>query len=80
MYGASAQLVITMKSGTVNGFTMDTSLGEFILTHPDMRIPKSRAIYSVNEGNSLYWEDETKAYFNSLKFPDETSGNEWSVS
>ena len=46
MYGASAQLVITMKGGSVNGFTMDNALGEFILTHPDMRIPKKRAIYS----------------------------------
>ncbi|KAI8628815.1 inositol phosphatase [Xylariaceae sp. FL1651] len=69
MYGASAQLVITMKGGTVNGFTLDNSFGEFILTHPNMRIPKKRAIYSVNEGNSLYWEDHTKEYFNSLKYP-----------
>ncbi|TPX15479.1 uncharacterized protein E0L32_004459 [Thyridium curvatum] len=67
MYGASAQLVITMKGGSVNGFTLDNGLGEFILTHPDMKLPKSRAIYSVNEGNSLYWEDNVKAYFNSLK-------------
>jgi len=69
MYGASAQLVITMKGGSVNGFTMDSALGEFILTHPDMKIPKSRAIYSVNEGNSLYWEDPVKEYFDSLKYP-----------
>ena len=67
MYGASAQLVITMRGGSVNGFTLDQGLGEFILTHPNMRIPKSRAIYSVNEGNSLYWEDNVKNYFNSLK-------------
>jgi fructose-1,6-bisphosphatase I len=67
MYGASAQLVITMKGGSVNGFTLDNGLGEFILTHPDMRMPRSRAIYSVNEGNSLYWEDGVKNYFNSLK-------------
>ncbi|KAI0408456.1 fructose-1,6-bisphosphatase [Xylaria palmicola] len=71
MYGASAQLVITMKGGTVNGFTLDNSFGEFILTHPDMKIPTKRAIYSVNEGNSLYWEDSTKAYFDSLKQPQE---------
>ncbi|KAI5922428.1 inositol phosphatase [Camillea tinctor] len=69
MYGASAQLVITMKGGTVNGFTLDNSFGEFILTHPNMRIPKKRAIYSVNEGNSHYWEENTKEYFNSLKLP-----------
>jgi fructose-1,6-bisphosphatase I len=71
MYGASSQLVITMKDSTVNGFTLDNGVGEFILTHPNMRMPKSRAIYSVNEGNSLYWEDPTKNYFNSLKEPQE---------
>ncbi|KAJ9151325.1 Fructose-1,6-bisphosphatase [Pleurostoma richardsiae] len=71
MYGASAQLVITMKGGGVNGFTLDNGVGEFILTHPNMRLPKKRAIYSVNEGNSLYWEDDVKAYFNSLKEPQE---------
>lgn len=67
MYGASAQLVLTMKDGNVNGFTLDNAFGEFILTHPDMRMPKARAIYSVNEGNSLYWEDHVKEYFSSLK-------------
>ena len=79
MYGASAQLVITMKGGSVNGFTMDNALGEFILTHPDMRMPKSRSIYSVNEGNSLYWEEEVKEYFNSLKYPIEKSGKPYSA-
>lgn len=69
MYGASAQLVITMKGGGVNGFTLDNGVGEFILTHPNMRLPKERAIYSVNEGNSLYWEDNVKGYFESLKQP-----------
>lgn len=67
MYGASAQLVMTMRGSTVNGFTLDNGIGEFILSHPDMRIPRSRHIYSVNEGNSLYWEDKTINYFNSLK-------------
>lgn len=79
MYGASAQLVLTMKGGSVNGFTMDNALGEFILTHPDMRLPKSRAIYSVNEGNSLYWEEPVKEYFNSLKYPLEASGKPYSA-
>ena len=69
MYGASAQLVITMRGGSVNGFTLDNALGEFILTHPQMAIPKKRAIYSVNEGNSLYWQPKTLAYFESLKRP-----------
>ncbi|KAL9124277.1 MAG: hypothetical protein Q9217_006377 [Psora testacea] len=79
MYGASAQLVITMKGGSVNGFTMDNALGEFILTHPNIRLPKSRAIYSVNEGNSLYWEEPVKEYFNSLKYPLAKSGKPYSA-
>jgi len=78
MYGASAQLVMTMRGGAVNGFTMDNALGEFILTHPDMRMPKKRAIYSVNEGNSLYWEDPVKEYFNALKFPEKKDGKPYS--
>lgn len=73
MYGASAQLVITMKGGDVNGFTLDNALGEFILTHPNMRMPKKRSIYSVNEGNSQYWNEKTVNYFNSLKFPPKTA-------
>jgi fructose-1,6-bisphosphatase I len=79
MYGASAQLVITMKGGSVNGFTMDNALGEFILTHPNMRMPKKRAIYSVNEGNSLYWEEPVKEYFNSLKYPTIEGGKPYSA-
>ncbi|MDI1491990.1 MAG: Fructose-1,6-bisphosphatase [Ramalina farinacea] len=79
MYGASAQLVITMKGGSVNGFTMDNALGEFILTHPDIKMPKSRAIYSVNEGNSLYWEEPVKEYFQGLKYPVEQSGKPYSA-
>ncbi|KAK6416814.1 Fructose-1,6-bisphosphatase [Oleoguttula sp. CCFEE 5521] len=67
MYGASAQLVLTMKDGPVNGFTMDNALGEFILTHPDMQMPKHRGIYSVNEGNSKYWNEPVKEWVESLK-------------
>ncbi|KAL1841869.1 hypothetical protein VTJ49DRAFT_6468 [Mycothermus thermophilus] len=71
MYGASSQMVFSQRGGTVNGFTLDTGIGEFILTHPNMRIPRSRAIYSVNEGNSCYWDDRVKNYFESLKQPQE---------
>lgn len=79
MYGASAQLVITMRGGTVNGFTLDNALGEFILTHPDMRMPKKRAIYSVNEGNSSLWAEPVKEYVNSLKYPAEEGGKPYSA-
>lgn len=71
MYGASAMLVITMQGGSVTGFTLDNALGEFIMTHPNMKIPRSRAIYSVNEGNSIHWEDPVKEWVESLKNPKE---------
>ena len=70
MYGASTQLVMTMKGGGVNGFTMDAALGEFILTHPNMQIPKKRAIYSCNEGNSKYWHEPVLEWCNSIKQAD----------
>ena len=57
----------------------DNALGEFILTHPNMQIPKKRAIYSVNEGNSMYWDDKTKGYFESLKYPKEEGGKPYSA-
>src|ERR1700761_5380222 len=79
MYGASAMLVITMKGGDVNGFTLDNALGEFILSHPKMRIPRNRAIYSVNEGNSLYWEEPVKDWVNSLKYPTSEGGKPYSA-
>lgn len=79
MYGASAHLMLTTGKG-VNGFTLDTQLGEFILTQPHLSIPKHRAIYSVNEGNSYYWPDEVKKYIEDLKKPqDELKGKPYSA-
>ncbi|KAJ1676802.1 Fructose-1,6-bisphosphatase, partial [Spiromyces aspiralis] len=67
MYGSSCNIVISLGVGVVNGFTLDPALGEFILTHPNIRIPKRGKIYSINEGNSLYWDDATRHYIESLK-------------
>lgn len=47
MYGASAELVLTMKGGEVNGFTLDNALGEFILTHSNVSITKADFIESL---------------------------------
>ena len=70
MYGASTQLVMTMKGGPVNGFTMDDSFGEFILILDADQIPappKKRSIYSCNEGNSKYWDAATKEWCETIK-------------
>ena len=40
----------------MSGFTLDPSIGEFILTHPNIKFPKKpKQIYSINEGNAMYW-------------------------
>lgn len=70
MYGSSANMVISVGNG-VNGYTLDNAIGEFILTHPNIRIPSRGKIYSVNEGNAKYWDESCTEYFNSLKFPPE---------
>lgn len=68
MYGSSCNLVLSTGQG-VDGFTLDESLGEFILTHPKIRIPSRGKIYSFNEGNSKYFHKPTLDYLESIKYP-----------
>lgn len=49
IYGSSTMMVYTAGNG-VHGFTLDPSVGEFLLSHPDIKIPERGRIYSVNEG------------------------------
>ncbi|CAJ1976953.1 unnamed protein product [Sphenostylis stenocarpa] len=72
MYGSSCTLVLSTGTG-VNGFTLDPSLGEFILTHPDIKVPKKGKIYSVNEGNAKNWDGPTTKYVENCKFPKDGS-------
>ncbi len=69
LYGSSNMLVYTTGNG-VHGFTLDPSVGEFLLSHPNIRIPDRGKLYSVNESNTLYWDDRTKkvlSYFKSTE-------------
>ena len=61
VYGSSTMLVYTTGAG-VNGFTLDQSIGEFCLSHPDMKIPAKSNIYSVNQGNYYKFSDNVKNY------------------
>lgn len=70
MYGSATNLVITTGDG-VHGFTLDPSLGEFVLTHPDIKIPSRGKIYSINEGTAQHWDKATAEYVESVKFPTE---------
>lgn len=61
IYGSSTMLVYTTGQG-VNGFTLDSSIGDFCLSHPDIKIPEEGSIYSVNEGNSSEFNEGLKRY------------------
>ncbi len=61
IYGSSTMLVYTTGHG-VNGFTLDPSIGEFCLSHPDMKIPQNGTIYSVNQGTYALFPDGVKKY------------------
>lgn len=73
VYGSSTMFVYSSGHG-VHGFTLDPSLGEFILSHPDIRIPERGNIYSINEGNTENWEDKQKKFVSYLKKMDKASG------
>lgn len=61
VYGTSTMLVYATKLGA-NGFTLEPSVGEFCLSHPDIKCPQKGKIYSVNQGNTAKFHDGTKAF------------------
>ncbi|QSA96229.1 class 1 fructose-bisphosphatase [Methylococcus sp. EFPC2] len=61
VYGPTTLMVLTTGNG-VNGFTLDRDVGEFILTHPDMRIPEDTAEFAVNMSNRRFWEEPVRRY------------------
>ena len=61
LYSSSTSFVFTLGSG-VYGFTLDESIGEFVLTHPDMKIPPRGKIYSFNEANHWDWDPPLQQY------------------
>ncbi len=66
LYGSSTMMVLSFGRGVV-GFTLDPSCGEFLLSHPEIRVPQTGEIYSVNEGNYDYWSNEVKSYIRTIK-------------
>ncbi len=61
VYGSSTMLVYSTGNG-VNGFTLDPNIGEFLLSHPDVKLPDNPKYYSVNQGYEKYWTDGIKRY------------------
>jgi fructose-1,6-bisphosphatase len=61
IYGPSTMLVLTLGRG-VHGFTLDREIGEFIYTHPDLRIPENTREFAINASNARFWEPAVKRY------------------
>ncbi len=61
IYGPTTMLVLSLGRG-VHGFTLDREIGEFMLTHPDMRIPDEASEFAINASNSRFWEPAVKRY------------------
>jgi fructose-1,6-bisphosphatase I len=73
IYGSSTMLVYSAGAG-VHGFTLDPSIGEFLLSHPDIKTPPQGNVYSINEGNCHTWDERTKKIVNYFKSPDAATG------
>uniref|UniRef100_A0A5S6QKP5 Fructose-1,6-bisphosphatase isozyme 2 n=1 Tax=Trichuris muris TaxID=70415 RepID=A0A5S6QKP5_TRIMR len=66
LYGSATMVVLTLGHG-VNGFTLDPAVGEFILTHPKIQVPRRGRIYSINESLTKYWDKPTVEYVTDRK-------------
>lgn len=78
IYGSSTMLVYTTGHG-VNGFTLEPSIGEFCLSHENMRIPEDGAIYSINEGNLFSSGKGVQAYIDWCKQSDKKTQRPYSA-
>ena len=77
IYGSSCMLVYTTGKG-VNGFTLDPSIGEFCLSHPNMKTPEKGNVYSINEGNYLHFPDGVKKYIKYCQEEDKATSRPYS--
>ena len=73
IYGSSTILVYATRRG-VNGFTLDPSIGEFCLSHPDIKVPEDGKIYSVNHANFFLLSRGMQEYITNCQHKNETNG------
>jgi fructose-1,6-bisphosphatase I len=78
IYGSSTMMVYTTGHG-VHGFTLDPSLGEFLLSHENIRIPTRGKMYSINEGNMSSWDEGTRRYIDYVKEDRKDHGHPYSL-
>jgi len=68
IYGSGTMMVLSTGEG-VHGFTLDPSVGEFFLSHPDIRLQPSAKLYSVNEGYAASWTPAMRGWIEGIKKP-----------
>jgi fructose-1,6-bisphosphatase I len=73
LYGGQTNLVLTLGNG-VHGFTFDTKRNDFMLTQPNMRVPRRGNMYSANEANSYAWDGRIQDFVDDLKIGKTPSG------
>jgi fructose-1,6-bisphosphatase I len=78
IYGSSTMLVYTTGRG-VNGFTLDPSIGEFCLSHPDLKMPQDGALYSINQGNFVHFPEGVKEYIRYVQEDDKATNRPYSL-
>jgi fructose-1,6-bisphosphatase I len=77
LYGSSTILVYSTGKG-VNGFTLDPAIGEFFLSHPDMKMPEEGRLYSINEGNLQDFNPTLRAYLDYCQSDQNQTGKPYS--
>ena len=78
IYGTSTMFVYTTGQG-VHGFTLDPSVGEFLLSHENIIIPKKGKTYSINEGNFNFWDSQIQKYAEYIKEIDSSTNRPYSL-
>ncbi len=78
IYGSSTIFVYSTGRG-VHGFTLDPTVGEFLLSHENIRIPKKGKIYSLNEGNYCNWDESVQRYVRYLTEQDSKTDRPYSL-
>ncbi|MCS6327329.1 MAG: class 1 fructose-bisphosphatase [Nitrospira sp.] len=78
LFGSSTMLVFSVGQ-RVHGFTLDPSIGEYLLSHENIRIPKKGKVYAANEGNYHRWLPGTQKYVDALKVNDKAAGRPYSA-
>ncbi|MCK4485566.1 MAG: class 1 fructose-bisphosphatase [Desulfobacterales bacterium] len=78
IYGSSTMMVYTTGSG-VHGFTLERRIGEFLLSHENIRIPEKGKTYSINEGNYYFWDEKVQNLVEYFKTPDIKTGRPYTL-